>query len=376
MSDTVFYNKVKTLLDQLDILFHQEWDETLGHLDKSTVEKFVDRDGTFLEPEGEGSQEDWKSRDRFLNAYRGAVVAMMRIERGVTSSQQVQPQAAETKPSRVEDTSAPVSVYPASSLLDDKTATNNPSKAPLDMPEVIAKKAEVRAIEPLSSSKPASFTEAVKGKASIVKDDGKVAGGDEDAEETLGLIEPRAKAISEEVVESTSVDSKEVSLDVPTIPANPPKMPKMPSMGMPKPISGPQGFPSPFSKPVSLTPNDVSEKPKVQKLEETKGGESSRLDPSTGKVVFTTDNKVDDEAEIRKKFGYLLEGVKQEKIRDFILADGINTKTGKPSMIIYTPAGIWLEFAFDFDEGKRILDKYPQRDPELIEFMKSTGHLK
>lgn len=76
----------------------------------------------------------------------------------------------------------------------------------------------------------------------------------------------------------------------------------------------------------------------------------------------------------KNKFAHLLNGVKFEVIRNFILAEATNTGMDKPTIIIYCIDAVWQEFAFDYDEGKRILNKYPQRDGELIEFIKVAGH--
>ncbi|MEO1856839.1 MAG: hypothetical protein ABGY95_05675 [Rubritalea sp.] len=120
-----------------------------------------------------------------------------------------------------------------------------------------------------------------------------------------------------------------------------------------------QGFPNPFAAAVN------KKEPKAP---------ASMEGPDTGLAKVTSDPAAVRAIVTRKKFAHILKGVKHEVIRDFILAEATNTGTGKPTMIIYTLENIWLEFAFPYEEGLRILLKYPQRDPELIEFMKSSGH--
>ncbi len=120
-----------------------------------------------------------------------------------------------------------------------------------------------------------------------------------------------------------------------------------------------QGFPNPFAAAV----NKKEPKPPA-----------SMQGPDTGKAMVKADPEAVRAIVSREKFSHLLEGVDSKEIRNFILAEGKNSGTGKPTLIIYTLENIWLEFAFPYEEGLRILTKYPQRDPELIEFMKSSGH--
>ncbi|MFC5051922.1 hypothetical protein ACFPK9_15065 [Rubritalea spongiae] len=119
------------------------------------------------------------------------------------------------------------------------------------------------------------------------------------------------------------------------------------------------GFHNPFAAAAAKPDTPKAPAP----MEGPSGGVSLKHDPAALRAI-----------DCQKKFAYLLEGVKQETIRDFILAEGTNSNTGKPTIIIYTLEQIWLEFAFPYEEGQRILNKYPQRDPELIEFMKASGH--
>ncbi|MGJ8673709.1 hypothetical protein [Rubritalea sp.] len=123
--------------------------------------------------------------------------------------------------------------------------------------------------------------------------------------------------------------------------------------------SAPKGFPNPFTQAALKKDEPKGPAP----MEGPAGGSSLKHDPAALRAIDS-----------KKKFAYLLEGVKQETVRDFILAEGTNSNTGKPTVIIYTLEQIWLEFAFPYEEGQRILTKYPQRDPELIEFMKASGH--
>jgi hypothetical protein len=121
------------------------------------------------------------------------------------------------------------------------------------------------------------------------------------------------------------------------------------------------GFPNPFA--AAAAKQDPPKGPAPMEGPEGAAGASLKHDPAALRAKDS-----------QKKFAHLLEGVKTEIIRDFILAEGTNSNTGKPTIIIYTLENIWLEFAFPFEEGQRILNKYPQRDPELIEFMKASGH--
>lgn len=121
-----------------------------------------------------------------------------------------------------------------------------------------------------------------------------------------------------------------------------------------------QGFHNPFAAAVGK-----KDPPK---------GPAAMESPDTGKKKIALDPAALRAISCREKFSDLLNGVQTEEVRDFILAEGTNSGTGKPTVIIYTLEQIWLEFAFPYEEGSRILNKYPQRDAELIEFMKAAGH--
>ena len=120
-----------------------------------------------------------------------------------------------------------------------------------------------------------------------------------------------------------------------------------------------QGFPNPFAAAVN------KKEPKAP---------AAMQGPETGKSSVKADPAAIRAIAAKEKFAYLFPGVETEIIRDFILLEGKNSGTNKPTVIIYTLESIWLEFAFPFEEGSRILNKYPQRDRELIEFMKASGH--
>lgn len=319
MSDQAFYNKVKLLLDKLDLVFHQEWDMTRDRLGKNSASDFIDPEGSFLEPEGDRGMAEWKSRDELLHAYRSTVVALMRVERAKTGSQQLMPPSQSTGGQNLSDSSAPVSVYPAAA---------KPPGQPV----------------PRDSHHDPSVEELARAAA-----------------EDEGADEPQQRDRPSSETEKQKADLPEKGAD------RSPSASKIPAMRIPKPVTGPQGFPSPFSKPVPIQPAST---PAVDKPRESE--DPNR--PSFGERGGASSEDADVEPEVREKFAHLLEGVKSKRIRDFILAEGTNTKTGKPSMIIHIPKRIWLEFAFDYEEGRRILNKYPQRDRELIEFMAATGH--
>lgn len=339
MIDATFYKKVKVLLNKLDLVFEQDWANTKRNLDPSVIQHFVDPDATFLEPEGLNTNGQWQSRDELLTAYRSVVVALMKLEQsGKLASAPVSAQPAQTitspqqAPSHhapgLSQHSEPVNVYPVKSgqELEDRQVTP-PQQVPAAEQQL-----------------PVRDAQAIAQMA---------------AEAVPSLQQPQS--VSASSVASPSASPK---------PAAPSAIP------MPKPGTGPQGFPKFGSakltglqpiKPVKPTSDTVSEQSAAEK-------EKAALAANTGKVLFSTDDSKKNEQEVREKFSHLLQGVKSETIRDFILAEGTHTGTGKPSMIIYIPDRIWLEFAFDYAEGQRILNKYPQRDPELVEFMRSSGH--
>lgn len=174
---------------------------------------------------------------------------------------------------------------------------------------------------------------------------------------------------------------------VPTKPQDAkPVVPSPQTASIPRPQTSTQVIPGPGSAqwpgqmtaPVALTPassqgfhNPFASA--VQK-KDTPRGPASMKGPDNGKKKVAQDPAALRAIACREKFSSLIEGVNTEEIRDFILAEGTNSGTGKPTVIIYTLEQIWLEFAFPYEEGSRILNKYPQRDAELIEFMKAAGH--
>ena len=157
------------------------------------------------------------------------------------------------------------------------------------------------------------------------------------------------------------------------------------SHAIPKPKTGTQAipgpgnvqWPGPMTQPVAIGPASAQGFPNpfaaaVNKKEAK--APASMEGPDTGMAKVKTDPAAVRAIASREKFSHLLKGVKSEVIRNFILAEGAHTGTEKPTLIIYTLENVWLDFAFPYEEGIRILTKYPQRDPELIEFMKSSGH--
>lgn len=153
------------------------------------------------------------------------------------------------------------------------------------------------------------------------------------------------------------------------------------SHAIPKPRTGISGpgpgnvqWPGPMTAPVAISPASAQgfPNPFATALNNIRPASIEAPDPDLTEAI-------NDPATIRanvsiEKFAHLLKGVNHEVIRNFVLADGTNSGTDKPTIVIYTIENIWMEFAFPYEEGQRILKKYPQRDPELIEFMKSSGH--
>ncbi|GAA5496829.1 hypothetical protein Rhal01_03015 [Rubritalea halochordaticola] len=350
MIDATFYRKVRVLLDKLDLVFEQDWATTKHNLDPSVIQNFVDPDASFLEPEGLNTHGQWASRDELLTAYNSVVVALMKLENSGKIA------------------SAPVSAQPAQGSAPQQAAPAQPQPA---------------AIPPASQhSTPISVYPAASAQADLA-DRAPAQPVQQPAPAAQQPAAMDVQALAQQALAQQSAPSAAATPVAPSngaspalAPSNSPK-PSIPSgMPMPKPGTGPQGFPK-FGgakltglqpiKPVKAASTPVSEQAAEEK-------EKAALAANTGKVLFSSDDGKSAEQEVRKKFAHLLDGVKSETIRDFVLAEGTHTGTGKPSMIIYIPDKIWLEFAFDFAEGQRILNKYPQRDPELIEFMRSSGH--
>lgn len=193
---------------------------------------------------------------------------------------------------------------------------------------------------------------------------------------------------------ATSSGSPVVPQASSVIPTTPGQVPRQTSRDIPKPQTSAQSLPSPFpgnkvpqqmpvqwpgpmTAPLSISPASALAFQQVAGSQPVKPPSVSAKAPapmSPSGQTKPANTEPEHILQAKEKFGHLIEGVQYEIIRDFILADGANSGTGKPSVIIHTKHLIWLEFAFDYAEGKRILVKYPQRDAELIEFMKASGH--
>lgn len=194
----------------------------------------------------------------------------------------------------------------------------------------------------------------------------------------VSSVDEKVKTHTDEVIAAAA---KEVPAPKPVMPT-----PTNTTSSIPKPqtatqfIPSPDGvqWPGPMTAPIAVQHASAQGFPNpfaaaVQKKDPPKGP-AAMEGPNSDKTKVTQDPAAIRAIACRKKFSALLKDVKSEVIRDFILAEGTNSGTGKPTIIIYTLEQIWLEFAFPYEEGSRILNKYPQRDAELIEFMKATGH--
>jgi hypothetical protein len=334
MSDEVLKQKVQDLLTAIDTVFHKEWRKTKLNLDHEMIEHFIDPKGSFLDPEGPTTVIPWNSRDLLLAAYRslqdemggGTSGSPLATDQVVQQPASPLSQAQPTEPSRSEPTDRDTQSY-----LDIVNGVGN------DVPD------------------PNKKVEAA-------------------------IVEPEARV--EPQVEPVPTPEPKVSNDVPE-PAKPsmpsPELPpseKTGSQAIPKP--GAVQWPGPMTAPVGIQPAGATAPgfanpfaAAVAKKEPK--APAAMQGPDTGKPKVKADPAALRAIAAKEKFSHLIDGVQHEVIRDFILADGKNSGTGKPTVIIYTLEQIWLEFAFPYEEGQRILNKYPQRDAELIEFMKASG---
>lgn len=123
----------------------------------------------------------------------------------------------------------------------------------------------------------------------------------------------------------------------------------------PKPPPAPGSKAAPVNSQEDATPDE----------QESAGGTAYRC-----QVTSISDD------EILATHAALLKGVKYERYRDFILAEGTNSGTGAPSLVICTLTNDWLEFQFPYEEGQRLLKKYPQRDQELTQLIISKSRMK
>ena len=285
MSDDVLRNKVQDLLEKMERVFHTEWRKTKLNLDHEMIEHFIDRKGTFFEPEGSNTVIPWASRDELITSYR--------------------------------------------SLLDEFGGT----------------------------------LEGAGDKA------------DQNYVDVVNTTDHVVDATKQQEVKSVLPNPAKVDIPAPVTSSHAIPRPQTGTQPIPEP--GNVQWPGPMTQPIAISPASAQGFPNpfaaaVNKKEPK--APASMQGPDTGMAEVKADPAVARAIISKEKFAHLLEGVNHVVIRNFVLAEGTNTGTGKPTLIIYTLENIWLEFAFPYEEGLRILTKYPQRDPELIEFMKSSGH--
>ncbi len=137
------------------------------------------------------------------------------------------------------------------------------------------------------------------------------------------------------------------------------------------------------SKSSSEKTEEPQEKPITKSTADVTNGvqapESSEEKPEEAKVegvTYRCEVKPVSDEEVYAQHANLLSGVKYEKHRDFILAEGTNSGTGAPTLVICTLTNDWLEFQFPYEEGQRLLKKYPQRDRELAQLIISKSRVK
>ncbi|WP_018969195.1 hypothetical protein [Rubritalea marina] len=340
MSEDVLKQKVQILLTAMETVFHQEWRKTKLNMDHEMIEHFIDAKGSFLQPEGPTTVIPWHSRDALLAAYRSLQEELGESTSGVplTTRQVVQQPA-----SPISQAQAAAPAQPA------KQAPTPPDN------------------EPLADTQ--SYLDIVNG-----------VGVDDDLSKSA-QPSPQNPAPTEQLddvkkPESAPVEAK-TAPEEPAVPK--PQMPASENTGsqaIPKP--GDVQWPGPMTAPIGIQPAGAGAPgfhnpfaAAVTKKEPK--APASMVGPDTGKPQVKADPATLRAIASKEKFSHLLKDVKHEVVRDFILAEGTHSGTDKPTIIIYTLENIWLDFAFPYEEGHRILNKYPQRDPELIEFMKASG---
>lgn len=93
------------------------------------------------------------------------------------------------------------------------------------------------------------------------------------------------------------------------------------------------------------------------------------------RIRYRCEVKAITDEEILEKHAALLTGVKYQRYRDFVLAEGTKSGTSAPTLIICALTDDWLEFQFPYEEGQRLLQKYPQRDQELAQLIISKSRV-
>lgn len=330
MNDEILRSHVVDLLEKIERVFSTEWRKTKLNLDPEMIEHFVDPKGTFLAPESATAMIPWPSRDELLVTYR-LLVQELHVPSATPAVPAIPPNMV-TKP--------------VTQIIDG--IDNSPLGSTIEVVPPIARREVPSApIQAPPVPQPPSVTPQPIAAA---------------APQQLAPPCPPLPVGIPQVMPQPTPPTKKTAADIPK--------PVLPSMGgagrIPGPGNMPQ-WPGIMTAPIHLSPIGV-------------GGAAAALG---GNVTTKTPTENFTPAAVeapeitacKSKFAHLLHGVKSEVIRNFILAEGTNTGTDKPTIIIYCIDAVWQEFAFDYDEGKRILNKYPQRDGELIDFIKVAGHL-
>jgi hypothetical protein len=69
----------------------------------------------------------------------------------------------------------------------------------------------------------------------------------------------------------------------------------------------------------------------------------------------------------------MLDGVRHERIRDFVVADGTQfKKESARSVIFHIPSGLWHGFTLSYEQAVERLRNTPEADEELLQMLFST----
>ena len=70
----------------------------------------------------------------------------------------------------------------------------------------------------------------------------------------------------------------------------------------------------------------------------------------------------------QKLLDHILNDAKHERIRDFIVAEGIG-QINSPSIIVHVPSGMWRGFSLSYNDARHRLLASPEEDKELVKLI-------
>lgn len=258
-------------------------------------------------------------------------------------------------------------------------------KASDRVPAQPAQPAEDERNRPMEANKQAStITSDVTQKQSLKSEPAKRAAAEKPAFKLKEVtsIAPTVKTPAQAATPETADQGVPVLQNLKTelpVPTPAPAIPRKPRMSLPSSLPSAVG-----STKIAAKDEPASKQPLRAKKQGFSTDPSSKSKDSeedleakteSERIKYRCEVKAITDEEILEKHSALLTGVKYQRYRDFVLAEGTKSGTSAPTLIICTLTDDWLEFQFPYEEGQRLLQKYPQRDQELAQLIVSKSRV-